>query len=265
MSRKLVKKLVRITFLADGVVLISIFEVGADIQVNILTDYNCHVEYNIAMKKVIGVFAHPDDESMGPGGTIAKFAQEAEVYLICATDGNAKNEPNPEELGQIRQKELLTSAEILGVKKVNFLGFADGGLNNNEYHNLANKIEEKVREYEPDILLTFDINGLTGHLDHVAVALATSFVYQKVDFVKTLLYYCETKEMVESSSSDYFIYTPPGYNLSDIDLKVDISEFLNQKKQAIAAHKSQQDDVSKVLSLIDKEHRVTEYFRKLEK
>ncbi|HKY69604.1 MAG TPA: PIG-L deacetylase family protein, partial [Gammaproteobacteria bacterium] len=128
------------------------------------------------MKRLVCVFAHPDDEAMGPGGTIAKLAQEAEVYLICATAGNAGDSADSKALGKLRQEELRAAAKILGVKKVDFLGFDDGQLCNNLYHNLANKIEERVSDYQPETLLTFELNGVTGHLDHIAVSLATSFV-----------------------------------------------------------------------------------------
>ena len=86
---------------------------------------------------LVAVFAHPDDEAFGPAGTIAKLARSHDIYLLCATKGDAQGNTN---LGQIRQKELLESARILGVKKVYFLGFADGTLSNSLYHILSWKI-----------------------------------------------------------------------------------------------------------------------------
>ena len=135
------------------------------------------------MRPLVCVFAHPDDESMGPGGTIAKNAAVRDVFLLCATFGN--NKAKQKNLGKIRSQELLNSAKILGVKKVDLLGFDDGELNNNLYHSLAEKIEAKVRKYRPDTLMTFETNGITGHLDHIAVSLATSLVFKKLSFVKT--------------------------------------------------------------------------------
>lgn len=217
------------------------------------------------MKSLVCVFAHPDDEAMGPGGSIAKFASERDVFLICATKGNGTENENPEELGKVRQEELLNSAKILGIKRVELLGFDDGELNNNSYQQLAEKIEEKVREYQSDTLLTFETNGLTGHLDHIAVSLATSFVFKKLDFVKTLLYYCEAKDIAEEMSKDYFIYMPPGYSGEKVDLTVDIRDFLEQKKAAIKAHHSQKADGDRIMQLNEKMNKTAEYFLKIEK
>lgn len=217
------------------------------------------------MKPLVCVFAHPDDEAMGPGGTIAKFAKEREVFLVCATSGNSLKEPNSGELARVREKELQDSARILGIKKVDFLGFNDGELNNNLYHQLANRITERVEDYQPDTLLTFETTGVTGHLDHIAVALATSFVFQKLDYIKKLLYYCQSKEQAESLAKAYFIFVPKGYSASEVDETIDISSVLEQKKQAIAVHRSQVEDVERNLNLLDKLAENQELFLKLEK
>ena len=76
------------------------------------------------MKPVVGVFSHPDDEVLvGPGGTLAKFAKEGrDVYIICATDGEAgMNSGKEGDLGDIRRKEMQASAKILGIKDSVFL------------------------------------------------------------------------------------------------------------------------------------------------
>src|SRR3990167_2864362 len=97
------------------------------------------------MKKILAVFAHPDDESFGPGGTLAKYAKEGvEVHILCATKGEAGENSNKDHkvykvekvknIEEIREKELLAAAKVLGVKKVEFLNFVDGELSNNKYH-----------------------------------------------------------------------------------------------------------------------------------
>lgn len=217
------------------------------------------------MGKLVCVFAHPDDESMGPGGTIAKYAKNHEVYLICVTNGNGQDSPDNGKLGAIRQKELQKAAKILGVKKLTCLGFNDGELNNNLYHKLAAKIEEKLLAYRPDTLLTFDISGVTGHIDHIAVSLVTSYLFKKLEFIKTLLYYGEMEEMLKAFAENYFIYTPPGFSESEINLKVDISDVFEIKKQAILAHQSQRKDGERIIYLHQKFNRTFEPFIKIEK
>src|SRR3989338_3551262 len=118
-------------------------------------------------KKLLVVLAHPDDEAFGPGGTIAKYAKAgAEIHLLCATRGEEgqwhKKSIIKEDIKiqQIREKELLKSAEILGISKVEFLGFRDGYLSNAIYHQLAGKISDKIKSFKPQVVLTMDRLGI---------------------------------------------------------------------------------------------------------
>src|SRR3989344_3431403 len=138
-------------------------------------------------RPLVCVFAHPDDEAFGPSGTIAKFAQDRDVYILCATNGEAGG--NHKNIAQIRRNELLKSAKILGVKKVYFLNFIDGTLSNSLYHQLASKIETKLKILKPDSLLTFEPRGISGHIDHITVSMVTSYVFQRLSFVRKLLHF----------------------------------------------------------------------------
>lgn len=204
------------------------------------------------MKPLVAIFAHPDDEAFGPAGTIAKFAQERDVYLICLTDGAAgENHIKAENLSKTRKQELLTSAKILGVKKVEFLDFKDGELANNLYHQIADKLQQKLEQYQPDTLITYELRGVSGHIDHIVTSFITSYLFKKLTFVKKLLYFCETSEVINKliQSRDYFIFMPPGYDENQIDLTIDVSDFWEVKKQAMLAHQSQIEDVNWILGI----------------
>ena len=141
---------------------------------------------------VIAIFAHPDDEAFGPGGTLATFAKTDDVYIITVTGGEAgKNSlsKSNQTLSNIRKQELLNSAKILGVKKVFFLGFKDGTLSNNLYHKIAAKIEKKLTRLKPNIVITFEPGGVSGHLDHIATHFITTFVIKKLKKTPELWYY----------------------------------------------------------------------------
>ncbi len=199
----------------------------------------------IKKPKMVCVFAHPDDESFGPGGAIAKFAKTYDVIIVCVTSGDADPQftnHDHTKLGDIRELELLEAGKILGVKKVEFLRFKDGSLCNNKYHRLAEKIKKKLDKYKPEKVMTFDFAGVSGHLDHVAVTMATSFVVKKSDYVIETLYYCESKDITDAFGKDYFIYVPHGYTKEQVDLVIDYSEEVQQMEQAMMAHKSQVSD-----------------------
>ncbi len=194
-------------------------------------------------KSLVAVFAHPDDEAFGPAGSLIHFSKTHDVYLLCATNGNLIE----------RKGELLRSAKILGVKKVDFLNFTDGGLCNNNYHQLAAAIEKKLRFYRPDIVLTFEPQGVSGHLDHVAVSLVTTFVVKKLPFVKRLLYFCEPKstmKLMRKNFEEYFIYVPPGYSRGEIDLVINTEAYWPRRLKAMAAHQSQRGDSNRIVKTL---------------
>src|SRR6266568_3140736 len=106
------------------------------------------------MKPLVAIFAHPDDEVFGPGGTIATFASERDIYIICVTNGDAglNSSTKTHDLGEIRKEEMLESTKILGVKQVFFLGYKDGSLNNNLYHEIAEKVQKILEKILPETL-----------------------------------------------------------------------------------------------------------------
>lgn len=201
------------------------------------------------MKTIFGIFAHPDDEAFGPSGTIATLAKENEVYLICVTNGDAaEGHPNPE-LGNIRQEELRSSAKILGVKDVFFLNFLDGELSNNLYHDVAKEIQKILEEKKPELLITVEPRGVSGHIDHIFVSMVTSYVFEKLDFVKEIWYHAISTDH-RALFGPYFIYLPPGYPKEQIDKTVDVSAVWDQKMEAMQQHKSQIKDVNSVSRMV---------------
>ncbi len=201
-------------------------------------------------KNIVCVFAHPDDEAFGPGGTIYKLARDNDVYIICATSGDAgenRSRIKDKPLGEIRAAELQQSAKILGVKKVFFLGFYDGTLSNNLYHQLAKAIEEIVVKLKPEILLTAEPLGVSGHIDHIVVSLTTTYVFKKLKSVEWLLYHC-LDESHRLPFMRYFIYFPPGYKHEDIDLMVDTADIWEKKIEAMKKHQSQVKDIRRIIA-----------------
>lgn len=198
-------------------------------------------------KKTICVFAHPDDEAFGPAGTIAKLTRDGEVQIICITDGNS---PGTEikNLAQVRKEELRESARILGISKIYFLKESDGCLCNENYHKVADKVEKILTEEKPDALITFESGGFTGHLDHIATSMITTFVFERLKFIKKLYYYCGS-DLFRKLIPSYFVYFPKGYSKSEVDHCIDVSETWEAKINAIKSHVSQEEDINRFISL----------------
>lgn len=202
---------------------------------------------------IVCVFAHPDDEAFGPGGTIAKLSKENNVYIICVTDGDAKQKTRLAEkkLGSVRKKELLSSAKVLGVKQVYFLGYKDGELCNNLYHKIADKLSLCFNKLKPQMLMTFEKRGVSGHLDHIAVSMITTFLFEKLSFIKLIWYFCNSEQLTESIDN-YFVHFPCGYKKEELDQIIDIRNYWDIKIEAMNKHKSQKHDLEWWLSILNK-------------
>jgi len=124
------------------------------------------------------VLAHPDDETLGTGGILARYAQEGvETSLVTATRGDAgryrmPDTPHPgrEALGRIREEELRAAAEVLGVGDVSILGYPDGALDQVDAAEAVDRIAGHLRRLRPHVVVTFDPFGAYGHPDHIAIS-----------------------------------------------------------------------------------------------
>ncbi len=200
------------------------------------------------MGVITAIFAHPDDESFGPGGTMAKLAKENDLYLICCTDGNHQDK----NLKSTRERELDSAAQILGIKKVFQLSFQDGYLCNANYHTLASEIREVLDNLQPETILTFHPNGVSGHLDHIAVTSVVNYLFAKLSYINEVWYYTK---LVGDKKPDYFVYWPEGQPREQMNKIINISEVLSTKEQAIRAHVSQlpegETEIKKLFSSIE--------------
>lgn len=127
--------------------------------------------------RLLAVLPHPDDESLGLGSTLARYANEGvETYLLCATRGEQgwtgpeEDNPGPDALGRIRESELRCAAACLGLKEVHFLDYCDGEVDRANPVEAAGRIAEYIRRIRPQVVVTFGPDGIYGHPDHIAVA-----------------------------------------------------------------------------------------------
>jgi LmbE family N-acetylglucosaminyl deacetylase len=131
--------------------------------------------------RLMCILAHPDDETMGVGGLLAKSAAEGiETYVVCATLGQQGWSaawgpfPGAEELGRIRAAELAAACAVLGVKEVTTLGHMDGALAEADAAELTACLVGHLRRVRPQVVVTFGPDGAYGHPDHIAISQATT-------------------------------------------------------------------------------------------
>jgi LmbE family N-acetylglucosaminyl deacetylase len=131
--------------------------------------------------RLMAILAHPDDESLGLGPVLAKYAREGvETYLLSATRGEvgwfgppAEN-PGPAALGAIRERELHAAAAELGIRRLEFLDAIDGQLDQADPQVCLARIAAFIRQARPQVVVSFGPDGDYGHPDHIAISQLTS-------------------------------------------------------------------------------------------
>ncbi|MGH2650558.1 MAG: PIG-L deacetylase family protein, partial [Actinomycetota bacterium] len=132
-------------------------------------------------RRLAAVFAHPDDDTYGVGGTVGLHADAGiEVTAILATSGDAGRilDPSlatPQNLGMVREGEDRAAWGELGVKPaLHLLRYPDGGLQGVPPDEVAGRIAELLATARPEVVVTFGPDGVTGHEDHIAIGQAAT-------------------------------------------------------------------------------------------
>jgi LmbE family N-acetylglucosaminyl deacetylase len=127
-------------------------------------------------RTLVAIFAHPDDEAFGTGGTLTKYAREGvDVHLIMATRGEAGRIANPaislnnQPLGSLRERELRCACEHYGLKQLHFLGYIDGQTPLAPLSEAVFKLVQLLRQLKPQVVMSFGPEGIYGHFDHLVV------------------------------------------------------------------------------------------------
>jgi len=130
--------------------------------------------------RILGVFAHPDDESFCAGGTFARNAGNgAEVMVVSVTRGeagqiNSAGLATRRTLGLVREQEFHLACQQLGVQHALCLDLGDGLLMELGPDVLIRQVCEIIRSFRPDVVITFGPDGGFGHPDHIAISAATT-------------------------------------------------------------------------------------------
>jgi N-acetyl-1-D-myo-inositol-2-amino-2-deoxy-alpha-D-glucopyranoside deacetylase len=238
--------------------------------------------------------AHPDDEAISTGGAMMKAKADGHrVVLVTATRGEVGEIYNMDEastrprLGEVRTGELEAAGKILGVDRGEFLDYRDSGMvgtadndNTKSFHQAplsqaAAKLAAILREERPDVVVTYDADGTYGHPDHIKAHLVTN---EAVDLLekegwrpRKLYYTAIPRSMMEKfmeqvpeedrrNDTIQIIGTPDEL----VTTRIDVSEYVDRKRAAFAAHVTQNDPNSWFTTMADQMYRLafgTEYYR----
>jgi LmbE family N-acetylglucosaminyl deacetylase len=211
-------------------------------------------------RTVLGIFAHPDDESLACGGTLARLADAgARVVVVSASRGEAGSCCDPSlvpdgDLGFVRARELRDAAAVLGISEVIVLDHPDGDLRWIDVPELHAEIVTLIDRYRPHAIITFAEDGLYWHLDHIGIHERTYTAVLSLGDNAPPLYYVTMQHGVmqavvdaaqakggapiESSfwgiAADVFgaDATPPGF-------VIDVRDWVPRKLAALRCHRTQ--------------------------
>jgi LmbE family N-acetylglucosaminyl deacetylase len=240
----------------------------------------------LAGRTVLAVFAHPDDESLACGGTLARLADAgARVVLLCGSRGESGSISDPAlvpdgDLGRVRTRELGEAAAVLGVAEVLVKDHPDGDLRWDDVPEFHAEIVSALVHYHPDAVITFAEDGLYWHLDHIGVHERTYTAVKSLGADAPPLYYVTMpqgimREIVEAAqakggappNSSFWGIEPEAFGDAAIPptFTIDVRDWVSRKLAALQCHRTQMGPTNPIAWIDQDEARRwlgMEYFRR---
>ena len=243
---------------------------------------------DLSGRTVLAVFAHPDDESLACGGTLARLSDAgARVVVLCASLGRKGAISDPAlvpdgDLGRVRAEELRQAVKVLGLADAVILDHPDGDLRWADAPLLDTEIMAAIRDYRADAVITFDDDGLYWHLDHVGIHERTWDAVEALGANAPALYFVTMPKGVIRQVFDAAIkrgWTQPdsgpwaivpdafGVHAKPPTVVVDVADWVPRKVAAVLCHRTQMGVDNPFMRLDPADARRwlgTEQFRRLE-
>jgi LmbE family N-acetylglucosaminyl deacetylase len=217
--------------------------------------------------RLLCVVAHPDDECFAFGGALSLAADRGvETSVICLTDGQAASHrgaaSSKKELGEMRRSEFEASCKILGVKHQELLDYEDARLEFADFSELAGKLVERIRQFRPQVVLTFGLDGaLNTHPDHIMVAAATTAAFHWAGSAKRYIGrgdVYQAQRLYYLSTSFVLPDRPPPLP-APWTLTLDIASVFDRKFEAFGAHTSQRPLMEKTRPIFEQHGKQEHY------
>jgi LmbE family N-acetylglucosaminyl deacetylase len=207
------------------------------------------------MKKLLfALFAHPDDESFGPSGTLLLETRAGtELHLILLTSGDGGMNPdNHPDLSKVRLDEWEAAGKLMGASGMHYLGYKDGQLNN---HSMIEATERVIELITPIIdaapphtkieFMTNDLNGITGHIDHIVAARTACQVFytlkERGTPLERIRLCCLSRDDAPENNTNW-LYMEAGHIPQEIDETIDARHLHNDITTIIRTHHTQRHD-----------------------
>ena len=190
---------------------------------------------------LLAVFAHPDDETFRPGGTLALLARHGVgVHVLTVTRGQAGSRGDPplceiKDLPAMRERELRCACAALGLEPPHLLDYEDGHLLDANPEAITAAIHDCAASVRPQVMLTFGEDGLSGHPDHIAIGRFAAQAFAASDLGAALYTLAVPHSLAEQLEMPQVHAVPD----EQIALRVDISRAWEAKKAAMACHATQ--------------------------
>ena len=195
---------------------------------------------------ILGVFAHPDDETSAAAGTFTRYARDGvEVYVATATRGElgtlggGGTTIRREDLPAVREAELRSVLRLYGARPPILLGYHDQGLAAADQQKLVGKVLSVMHEVSPDVVITFGPTGISRHEDHIAIHRATIDAFERYrtpgNSAARLFFVAIPKDVAEQFELDL------DERETSPTMAIDIAEHKPTKIKALRMHRSQED------------------------
>jgi LmbE family N-acetylglucosaminyl deacetylase len=204
------------------------------------------------MPRMMVVTAHPDDEASSFGGSVCLYHQRGvETCVVCLTPGQAATHRggarNDQELGALRRKEFAAACDILKVSRATVLDYPDGQLHRLELQRVVSDLTLRIREFRPQVLLTFDpAGGATGHTDHTMASVFATLAFHWAgrsnrfpDQLSGAVIAHRVQKLYYASSNSVLPGRQP-VTMAPATTNIAIGDYLETKIEAFRAHASQQ-------------------------
>jgi LmbE family N-acetylglucosaminyl deacetylase len=258
----------------------------------------------MSTKRLLGVYAHPDDEGMMGGALLQYSTSGVDTGLVCATRGEVGEIADPalatrDNLGEVREGEMRAAAEALNVRNLWFLDYRDSGMAGTAENadprafvqasaaEVVGKLVKIIREFRPQVIVTFDESGAYGHPDHIATyryttsafhAAADAAQYPELgpaNSVSKLYYSAFPRSAVraigewmstQNYEGSFSGIDPEKLGVPDelISVRLNVEEWQEQKDRSWSMHRTQLDPnqfMAKIPEEVQRKWRSHEYYQ----